>query len=185
MLHLGPNHLNKVICLSEAGFLSSLDNLDNSYHLVKMEGVNKVMNEKEWLSIKEACEFLGVSESTMRRRIKDKKVIAEKITNENGQQWFILSQSLQGYKGHDIGQTLPTLKEFEGIQKALLLTTHKAIKDELSSVKEELQFSISNEVGQLVDMVQNLQDENKQLLQELQTLREEKKRPLLKRLFRR
>lgn len=141
---------------------------------------------EEWLSIKQACEYLGMSESTVRRRIKEGKLQAQKVSNENGQQWFISSQSLQACKGYEQGQTLPTTKDIEAIQKGLLLTTHKAITEEIATVKEELQANqvdLLNEFGQLADQVTQLQEVNKQLLIEVKTLREEKKKPLWVRLF--
>jgi excisionase family DNA binding protein len=137
---------------------------------------------EEWLSIKQACEYLGISESTMRRRIKDKKVIAEKVSNENGQQWFVLSQSLLGYKAAEQGQTLPTLQELESIQKGLLLATHKAIQEELAANKEELLAAFSVEFSQLSEQLGQLLKENEQLKEEVQSLRE-KKRPFWQRLF--
>ncbi len=141
---------------------------------------------EEWLSIKQACEYLGMSESTVRRRIKEGKLQAQKVSNENGQQWFISSQSLQACKGYEQGQTLPTTKDIEAIQKGLLLTTHKAITEEIANAKEKLQanqMDLLNEVGQLADQVTQLQEANKQLLIEVKTLREEKKKPLWVRLF--
>lgn len=141
---------------------------------------------EEWLSIKQACEYLGMSESTVRRRIKEGKLQAQKVSNENGQQWFISSQSLQACKGYEQGQTLPTTKDIEAIQKGLLLTTHKAITEEIATVKEELQANqvdLLNEFGQLADQVTQLQEVNKQLLIEVKALREEKKKPLWVRLF--
>lgn len=127
-----------------------------------------------------------MSESTVRRRIKEGKLQAQKVSNENGQQWFISSQSLQACKGYEQGQTLPTTKDIEAIQKGLLLTTHKAITEEIATVKEELQANqvdLLNEFGQLADQVTQLQEVNKQLLIEVKTLREEKKKPLWVRLF--
>ena len=141
---------------------------------------------EEWLSIKQACEYLGMSESTVRRRIKEGKLQAQKVSNENGQQWFISSQSLQACKGYEQGQTLPTTKDIEAIQKGLLLTTHKAITEEIANAKEKLQanqMDLLNEVGQLADQVTQLQEANKQLLIEVKALREEKKKPLWVRLF--
>lgn len=141
---------------------------------------------QEWLSIKQACEYLGMSESTVRRRIKGGKLQAQKVSNENGQQWFISSQSLQACKGYEQGQTLPTTKDIEAIQKGLLLTTHKAITEEIANAKEKLQanqMDLLNEVGQLADQVTQLQEANKQLLIEVKALREEKKKPLWVRLF--
>lgn len=127
-----------------------------------------------------------MSESTVRRRIKEGKLQAQKVSNENGQQWFISSQSLQACKGYEQGQTLPTTKDIEAIQKGLLLTTHKAITEEIANAKEKLQanqMDLLNEVGQLADQVTQLQEANKQLLIEVKTLREEKKKPLWVRLF--
>jgi len=129
---------------------------------------------KEWYSIKEACKYLGISESTMRRRIKEGKVIAEKVSNENGQQWFILGQSLQGYRANEQGQTLPSLKDIEVIQKGLLLTTHRAIKDELDANKEELLAAFSVEFGQLSEQLGQLLKENEQLKEEVKALQEKK-----------
>jgi len=93
----------------------------------------------ELYSIDQAAAYLGVSESTVRRRLKAGKLQGEKVKGEYGEQWFIYVQSLQSCKSYEQGQALPTLKELEGMQKSLILATHRTIKEELlAEVSAEL-----------------------------------------------
>ena len=128
----------------------------------------------ELYSIDQAAAYLGVSESTVRRRLKAGKLQGEKVKGEYGEQWFIYVQSLQSCKSYEQGQALPTLKELEGVQKGLIVAACKVMGEELATAKEEMLTRVSAELGQLSEQLDQLQEENKQLYQELKALRKEK-----------
>lgn len=97
---------------------------------------------KETLTIKETAELLEVSPDTIRRRIKDNKIKAEKVDGKYGKQWEIKRSDIIENEGvTDIIVTKHEMKPqeiTEYIKEGILLAQQQQ-SQEMKELKEQIQ----------------------------------------------
>jgi excisionase family DNA binding protein len=110
----------------------------------------------EYLTIGQVAEQLGISEITVRRRIKKGKIKAEMLQGEFGEQYFITQDELEKHK------VATTSIEVIELEKAITPTR----------LQEFLDNALKSKITPLEAKINQLEDTNIQLIQEIQELKE-------------
>lgn len=110
----------------------------------------------EYLTIGQVAEQLGISEITVRRRIKKGKIKAEMLQGEFGEQYFITQDELEKHK------IATTSIEVIELEKAITPTR----------LQEFLDNALKSKITPLETKINQMEDTNTQLIQEIQELKE-------------
>lgn len=133
-----------------------------------------------YYTIKEAAERLGVSERTVRRRIKDDSLPAKKMLGQYGQQWFIPVQAIE--TAQEITEVVE-VKRSHDVQ-ALTLAIVQALESRDNAMKAELE-ALTAEVAAGKEQMEQLRSELEWREKELLRLLKESRRSWLEKLFKR
>jgi len=135
--------------------------------------VEGVYMDKKTVNMREAAEALNCSTDTIRRRIKQKRLRAEKVNGPYGPEWEINLNSLK--EAQNIIETIPVKhnlepEEFESLmRKAANEGTRDAIRAEISEAMQDY----AAQMQELKNTIEQLQKQ----------LNEQPKESFLKRLF--
>lgn len=131
-----------------------------------------------YLTIKEAAERLGVSDRTVRRRIKDGSLPAKLKMGQYGQQYFIPVNAI------DTAQTITDVVEVKRVHdaQALSLAIVQALEEQNKAFTDELE-AMKKEVAASRQEITALREELKQRDEKLLELVKAEKQPWWKRLL--
>lgn len=132
----------------------------------------------EWVPFSEAAKQLGLSESTLRRRIKDGAIRAEKRNGPYGPQWFVdpaairtaqeITDVVPVNRTHDLAALAHVVAEYLAKQNSELVTR----LDTLSTAVEALSAKVDEALAKAETAAQPLLDELDQLKMELAATKE-------------
>lgn len=126
------------------------------------------MQTPKLLTIPEAAERLGVSDATVRRRIKDKSLKATKMPGPFGEQYYIAPEEIS--TAIEMVNVVPVRHEF-GVQELEQLITQvvsQAVSQALSKPLEDIAINIAG-IGSAIG---EMKEENGVLKQELASMQE-------------
>jgi len=109
----------------------------------------------EYLTIGQVAEQLGVSEITVRRRIKKGKINAELLQGEFGEQYFVKPEELDRHR------VAATSIEVVELEKAITPTRLQEFLDDV----------LKSKIDPLEIKINQLEDTNIQLIQEIQEMK--------------
>lgn len=125
---------------------------------------------KEEYTIKEAAQRLGISESTVRRRVKSGELSAEKKEGPYGDQWFIPKEEI------NTAQTVTDVVEVDQpmskeevknlISEAISETVDQALKEKFSSLEDSIKEQVKDEVENAVKEMSVNQERQSQTIKE-------------------
>jgi len=121
----------------------------------------------EELSIKEAAEMLGVSERTVRRRIKDGSLPAKKKMGQYGQQWFILSSAIKTTQEITDVVEVKRRHDAQALSLAVVKAFDEVVKSELEAMKAEVAASREEVAAarmEIAELRQMLEDRRRERL---------------------
>jgi excisionase family DNA binding protein len=119
---------------------------------------------REWLTLTQAAEQLGISTRTLRRWIHDGKLRAELRPGPYGQQYLVPTGELSA---------LQVARDVERMQREADLATLSALLGSyLSEREEDLQQSVTSLQEQVLDVLRQIVQTQESILSELATLRE-------------
>lgn len=116
--------------------------------------------DKKTMNMREAAEALGVSTDTIRRRIKDGKIIARKIQGAYGPEWEIDPDTLA--EAQQIYETVPVKHNvsIERLETIIKDATRDAAKEGTTQAMEEVLKEI-NEIKRQIEQLHKEQDQSK------------------------
>ncbi len=119
--------------------------------------IDKVEQVEKGLTIEQASELLGVSKDTIRRRIKKGELNAVKRVGVYGEQFFIDEAELD--IATEIKDVIPIVRNLS-----------------LQDFSRTLEIAIGSAIAPLQQQIEGLATENKALMDELQTIKQEQER---------
>lgn len=132
----------------------------------------------EWVPFSEAAKQLGLSETTLRRRIKDGTIRAEKRNGPYGPQWFVdpdairtaqeITDVVPVNRTHDLAALAHVVAEYLAKQNAELATR----MDTISTAVEALSAKVDAALAKTETAAQPLLNEIDQLKKELAATKE-------------
>ena len=117
----------------------------------------------ETVSIAEAVELTGLSESTIRRRIKHKKIVAWQINTMRGPEWHIPLTEIERLKAEKTQKSIVKRAEPEAIairefQSVIANTMKQVIDQGTAPLKEEIS-ELRQELKEAQELIRELQEE--------------------------